>query len=233
MTGLKALAAFLALLGTGCSLTPEPSPAFPAEPWQALSPEDLPYLLAPGDELELTVYSAPELSREVVIAPDGRVRLPLIDPVPASGLTAEALERLVQEAYASQLVRPDLDLLVTDFSSQQVFVGGEVTSPGLFDLPGQIDPFQALILAGGRTDEARSGEVFVMRRLPGGEVRTAVFDIDAGLQDPALATWGPLQRFDVVYVPRSAIANQNLFIQQYVRRALPVQFSLFFDVAGE
>lgn len=190
------------------------------------------YLLAPGDRLELTVYTAPELSREVIVSPDGRLRLPLIEPVAAAGRTPEDVEAVIRTAYGAQLVRPDLDLLVTEFASQQVFVGGAVTSPGLFDLPGQIDPFQALILAGGRTDQARTGEVFVMRRLPGGEVRTAVFDIDAGLRNPELAAWGPLQRFDVVYVPRSAIANQNQFIQQYVRNALPIQFSLFYDIAG-
>ena len=71
-----------------------------------------------------------------------------------------------------------------------------------------------------------------MRRLPGGEVKTAVFNLAEGLEDPALADWGPLQRFDVVFVPRSRIANHNLFVQQYIRGALPVEFSLFYDIAG-
>lgn len=226
----------LALLGvlltSACTVTPQPSETFPSQPWLSQTATDPVYLLAPGDRLELTVYSAPELSRELVVNPDGRIRLPLIDAVTAAGRTPEDVEAFVRLAYSDQLVRPDLDLLVTEFSSQQVFVGGAVTSPGLFDLPGQIDPFQALLLAGGRTDQARSKEVFVMRRLPGGELRTAVFDIDAGIREAQLAEWGPLQRFDIVYVPRSAISNQNQFIQQYVRNALPIQFSLFYDVSG-
>lgn len=217
---------------TGCTLTPEPSPVFPGEAWATETEADPVYILAPGDRLELTVYSAPELSRQVTIGPDGRLRLPLIAPVTAAGQTPETLEAAVRAAYVQHLVRPDIDLLVTEFSSQQVFVGGAVARPGLFDLPGQIDPFQALILAGGRSDAARTGEVFVMRRLPGGDVRTGVFDIDAGLKDPRLAQWGPLRRFDVVYVPESAIANQNQFVRQYIRDALPIQFSLFYDISG-
>lgn len=226
------LAFMSAVLASGCTITPQPSESFPQQAWLTESASDPAYILAPGDRLELTVYTAPELSREVIVSPDGRLRLPLIEPVAAAGRTPEDVEAVIRTAYGTQLVRPDLDLLVTEFASQKVFVGGAVTSPGLFDLPGQIDPFQALILAGGRTDQARTGEVFVMRRLPGGELRTAVFNIDAGLRDPELAAWGPLQRFDVVYVPRSAIANQNQFIQQYVRNALPIEFSLFYDISG-
>ena len=193
---------------------------------------DLPYRLAPGDVLELTVYSAPELSRTARIGPDGRIRLPLIPPLLAAGYTPEDVADLAREAYASQLREPSLDLLVSEYSSQQVFVGGAVTNPGVFDLPGQIDPLQAVIMAGGRTDSANRGEVFIMRRLPGGEVKTAVFNLNDGLEDPALADWGPLQRFDIVFVPRSRIANHNLFVQQYIRGALPVEFSLFYDIAG-
>lgn len=216
-----------------CTTAPTPSPDFPETPWQKAARTDAEYLLAPGDELELTVYSAPELSRTVSVAPDGRVRLPLIAPIFAAGRTPDQLAAHVRAAYESELRSPDLDVLVTNYASQQVFVGGEVNTPGLFDLPGQIDPLQAIILAGGRTDRAHGREAFIMRRQPGGEVRTAVFDINAGLSDPALATWGPLQRFDVVYVPRSRIANQNLFIQQYIRQALPIEFSLFYDISGQ
>jgi len=232
MVKRASIASFALCLASACTVVPEPSPDFAAAPWRTETRTDPVYLLAPGDRLELTVYSAPELSRELVVNPDGRLRLPLIDAIPAAGRSPEEVESLARQAYSGQLVRPDIDLLVTEFTSQQVFVGGAVTSPGLFDLPGQIDPFQALILAGGRTDTARAREVFVMRRLPGGELKTAVFDIDAGIRDPQLAEWGPLQRFDVVYVPRSAIANQNRFIQQYIRNALPIQFSLFYDISG-
>ena len=62
---------------------------------------------------------------------------------------------------------------------------------------------------------------------------TAVIDIRAGLNDPRLADFTPLRRFDVVYVPRSAIAEENLFMEQWFRSALPIDFSLYYDLAGD
>ena len=227
-TGLLALP----LLVAACAVTPEPSPDFPAIDWQHNSTHDLPYRLAPGDVLELTVYSAPELSRTAKIGPDGRLRLPLIPPLLAAGYTPEEVAELARHAYARELRQPSLDLLVSEYSSQQIFVGGAVTNPGVFEIAGQIDPLQAVIMAGGRTDGANREDVFVMRRLPGGDVKTAIFNLNDGLEDPTLADWGPLQRFDIVFVPRSRIANHNLFVQQYIRGALPVEFSLFYDIAG-
>ena len=222
------------LITAGCASTvPPQSEPFPAVDWRYEDGMDPAYLLAPGDTVELTVVTAPELSGTAVVAPDGRLRFPLIEPVPAAARSPESVETLLREAYASQLRTPDLSLSVTEFASQQIFVGGAVAEPGIFDLPGQIDPLQAIIMAGGRTDEASRRDVFVMRRLPGGEVSTVVINLRDSLADPANTDWLALRRFDVVFVPRSGISNQNLFVQQYIRQALPIEFSLFYDVAGD
>lgn len=193
---------------------------------------DAPYLLAPGDRIEVIVHTAPELSRELVVAPDGRVRMPLADPVMAMARSPDELATLLRASLALELIDPDLDVVATEFASQRFFVGGEVRAPGIFDLPGQIDPLQAIVMAGGLTRDAQPKDVLLIRRLPGGEVRSALIDLRSGLRDPALASWLPLRRFDVIYVPRSRISEQNQFVQQYIRDALPVQFSLFYDVSG-
>ena len=218
---------------TGCR-SPElqQSRVFPTVDWQHLDGRDDRYLLAPGDELEIIVHTAPELNRTVTVGPDGRLRLPFTGPVSVMGRNIETTKIALRTALASELKDPDLDVLLTGTSSQQIFVGGEVGSPGMFELPGMIDPLQAIIMAGGLTTEARPKEVVLIRRMPGGGVKTAVFDVKSGIFDPRLAEWTPLRRFDVVYVPRSRIADQNLFVQQYIRNALPIDFSLFYDVAG-
>ncbi len=228
----QAALALSCLAMTACAVDPQPSAQFPVDAWRLDDGRDAPYLLAPGDTVEIAIYSAPELSRTVEIAPDGRIRLPLAGPIPAAARTPEQLRALIVQALSGDLREPELDVLVTGFASQQIFVGGAVASPGLIDLPGQIDPLQAIIMAGGTTPLAREREVILMRRLAGGEVRTALIDMRAGLSDPALAGWLPLRRFDVVYVPRTQIAEQNRFIEQYVRNALPIQFSLFYDISG-
>jgi len=158
--------------------------------------------------------------------------MPYSGPILAAARTVDEVRDGVQTAMARELNDPDIDVLLTGTASQRVFVGGEVTNPGMFEMPGLIDPLQAIIMAGGVTDEGRVRTVVLMRRMPGGEVKSAVFDLKAGIYDPSLADWAPLRRFDVIYVTRKPVANQNLFVRQYIRDALPIDFSLFYDIAG-
>ena len=230
MRPLSILATAIAL--SACGTKPKPSAQFPTENWHYADRQDDTYLLAPGDSVDIVVHSAPELSRSVVIAPDGRIRMPLARPVTAIAHTSDEVAASLSAALASELNDPDLDVIPTAFASQRVFVGGEVRTPGMVELPGQIDPLQAVLMAGGFTTDAKQREVIIMRRLPGGEVRSVVLDLKSGVRDPELAAWLPLRRFDIVYVPRTRIAEQNQFIQQYIRNALPVEFSLFYDLRG-
>ncbi|MFN7167591.1 MAG: polysaccharide biosynthesis/export family protein [Pannonibacter sp.] len=230
---LKLTAGMAALGLASCTSAPGASSTdLTPEPWALADLADAPYLLAPGDKIEVIVHTAPELSRELVVAPDGRIRMPLAAPLMVMARTPDEVAAALRDALSSELRDPDLDVVATEFASQKVFVGGEVREPGMFDLPGQIDPFQAIVMAGGLTRDAKAKDVLLIRRLPGGEVTSTRVDVRAGLRDPALATWLPLRRFDVVYVPRTGISEQNQFVQQYVRDALPVQFSLFYDVSG-
>lgn len=214
-----------------CIQQPVPSPDFPDPLWQEQAATDQRYLIWPGDMVEVTVFTAPELSRTVAVAPDGRLRIPLSGPVMAAGRTVDEVRIGMIKALSGQLRDPDLDLIVTEFGSQQVFVGGEVGTPGQYELPGQIDPYQAIIMAGGFNEFSDQRRVLLLRRLPGGEMKQALFDIKDGIYDPTLAEWGPLQRFDIVVVLPTWIAQENQFMQQYIRQALPVEFGLIFDLA--
>lgn len=221
------------VLGACQSVQPVSSPQFPVMEWRHEDGQDQPYLLAPGDTVQVIFHTAPELNRELRIAPDGNISMPYVGPVRASARTSTELRAGLLQAYARELKDPDIDVIPTGFDSQRIFVGGEVNSPGMMELPGQIDPLQAIIMAGGFSDRAKPKQVALMRRMPGGEVMTAVIDVNAGLNDPRLASWTPLRRFDVVYVPRSAIAEENLFMQQWIKSALPIDFSLYYDIGGE
>jgi protein involved in polysaccharide export with SLBB domain len=217
----------------GCLGDPLPaqSPDFAMTPYPDWRAEDQFYRFYPGDKFRVDVRTAPELSSEMTIAPDGRVSLPTIGPVMASGKTMRELQASVEEIYGNELRDPSVVITPMDFGSQKVFVGGEVKQPGVFELPGEIDVLQAILLAGGWTEEGSPTQVIVMRRKPGGEMMTRVLDVRNGLARQALYDIGPLKRFDVVYVTRSWIADQNQFVRQYVRAALPIDFSLFYDVA--
>lgn len=111
MTRLLCLALIASLAG-GCQ-TAAPIVSDAAVPVAAPAPADAgPYFLAPGDQLEIIVHTAPELSRKVTIGPDGEIRIPYSGPIQAASQTLEAVQRRLREALASELRTPDLDVLL-------------------------------------------------------------------------------------------------------------------------
>ncbi len=223
------LAIFAAFCLSALSASAQDAPAPQAMTYTDASPA---YRFFPGDEIEIVVFSAPELNRTVTVAPDGRIAMPLIGAVRAADLTAEELHDALIVAYSNQLRQPELSVVPRTYASRQVFVGGEVARPGIYEMPANIDAYQAVALAGGFLPTARRSDVLVLSRASGA---TEVSEIDlssramrAGFPDAE-----PLQRYDVVYVPRSRISQVNLFMQQYVRDALPVQFSFYYDLRGQ
>jgi len=231
LSALPAAIGLAALSGCLGDPFPQQSPDFPVASYPKWRAEDDAYRFYPGDKFRMDVRTAPELSGELVIGPDGRVALPTIGAVMAGGHTVGELRTSFEDIYANELRDPSLVITPTDFGSQKVFVGGEVKAPGVFELPGEIDVLQAILLAGGWTEEGKPTHVIVMRRMPGGDLMTRVVDVRNGLARNDLYDIGPLHRFDVVYVTRKMIADENLFVKQFIRDALPIDFSLFYDVA--
>ncbi|HVY83601.1 MAG TPA: polysaccharide biosynthesis/export family protein [Caulobacterales bacterium] len=189
------------------------------------------YRFYPGDQIEVTVYSAPELSRTVTVGPDGRISMPLIEPVEAANHTADELHDALVAAYAQQLRTPEVHVAARGFGSRQVFVGGEVARPGIYEMPASIDAFQAVTLAGGFLSSARRNEVVILSRDGTGAANVHAVDLSTRAIRAGLPGAQPLSRYDVVFVPRSHISELNLFMQQYVRDALPVQFGLYYDLS--
>jgi protein involved in polysaccharide export with SLBB domain len=229
--GLCGLLALAALPGCMGDPLPKQSPNFATGAYPSWQGQDEAYRFYPGDKFRIDIRTAPELSGEHTIAPDGRVSLATIGPMMAAGRTVKELQEEIEDVYNAELIDPSLVITPTAFGSQKIFVGGEVKQPGVFELPGEIDPLQAILLAGGWTDQGKPTHVIVMRRAPGGQLMTRVVDVRAGLARQELYDIGPMKRFDVVYVTRKAIADENLFVKQFVRDALPIDFSLFYDVA--
>lgn len=219
---------------TTTDVIPAPPALEPAPPVDPMLYSDATpaYRFYPGDEIEVTVFSAPELSRTVTVAPDGRISLGMIEPVRAADLTAEELRDALVAAYAPYLRSPEIQVLSRSYQSRQVFVGGEVARPGIYEMRAGIDAYQAVVMAGGFLPTARRSDVLIMSRADGGAM-TREIDLSTRALRRGLPGASPLARYDVIYVPRSPIAQVNLFMQQYVRDALPIQFSFYYDLAGD
>ncbi|WP_454760662.1 polysaccharide biosynthesis/export family protein [Caulobacter segnis] len=204
---------------------PRPSANFSNIGYADWSEEEPSYRFYPGDEVEVTVPSAPELSKTTIVQPDGRISLPLAQPVMAADRTIDELQGSISQAYAGTLLRPQVQVAVKSTQPLKVFVGGEVKNPGVFDMAGDSDALRAVIQAGGFTNGAKRNQVVIIRRGTDGRAMMRTADLLAGITRPGGTDLVPLRRFDVVYVPRSGVSEAGLFMQQYFRDLLPISFS--------
>lgn len=200
-------------------------------PYATWSDYEPPYRFYPGDEIEIAFPSAAELNKTVTVQPDGRISMPLIPAVMAADRTVDELRGALSDAYASQLLRPYVDV-TPKAAPLKVFVGGEVGNPGVYDMQGDGDALRAIIQAGDFKTTANRKEVILLRRGPDGRGMMRTIDLAKGLKN-ARADLAPLRRFDIVYVPRSGVANAGLFIQQYFRDLSPIQFGFSYALGAQ
>ena len=150
--------------------TPRPkaeTSTFQDIPYASWSDYEPAYRFYPGDEIEVNLPSAPELSKVVTVQPDGRISTPMVGSVMAADRTVDDLRTSLSEAYSTVLLRPYVDV-TPKAAPLKVFVGGEVGAPGVYDMPGDINSLQAVIQAGGFKPGARAEQVVIIRRGPGG-----------------------------------------------------------------
>jgi len=203
------------------STGPHPDEGFPNIGYATWSNDEPRYRLYPGDELEVQTPTAPELTKTVTVQPDGRISLPLLPPMMVADRSVNEAEAMIGRAYASQLLRPEV-IISVKAAPLKVFVGGEVDKPGVYDMPGDINALQAVIMAGGFKTSGKASQVVIIRRGADGRAMMRTADLRRGIWDAGGVDAVPLRRFDVVYVPRSNIAEAGLFIQQYVRDVSPI-----------
>jgi polysaccharide export outer membrane protein len=126
-------------------------------------PAGPPYRIGSGDRLQLFVWREPELSRELAVRTDGFITVPLVGDVRATGLTPADVAAAVQKKLAVYLNSPSVTVGVSAAQSAQFYVVGRVARPGAFPLDKPTRFLQALALAGGFVDFAKTDRVLVFR----------------------------------------------------------------------
>lgn len=138
------------------------------------------YRIGPLDKLNITVFQVKDLTLEKVqVDASGRILLPLIGLVTASGLTTTELsEEIAAKLEASYLQSPQVSVVVAEAASQKVTVDGAVVEAGVFELRGRTTLLQAVAMAKGPARNANLKRVAVFREVDGQRV-AAVFDLRA------------------------------------------------------
>ena len=127
------------------------------------------FLLGPEDVIEVVVWRNPDLSGQAVIRPDGKVSLPLIGDVQASGVTADQLAKDISNRYKEYKENPAVSINVVEVNSYYVYVVGEVTTPGKIPLKSYTTILQGIALAGGFTQFAARNDLSVVRNVSNGD----------------------------------------------------------------
>jgi len=220
--GIYILPFVIIFLLMGCGSTPDIPKT--NELTTAPEPKDPPpYLIQAGDELDIKFFYNPELNDRVIVRPDGKISLQLIDDVQAAGKDPPALDKTLTEMYAKELKEPRITVIVRSFTGQRVFVAGEVNNQGLVDFTPGMTPIQAVIHAGGFKETAKPEETIIIRKGADKRPHPIRVDLEEALYGNSPEKDFQLKTFDIVYVPKSAIAKANKFVEQYIQKLLLFQ----------
>ena len=199
--GVLMMLALLASVG-GCAGS-LPSPDIIAEAHSANMKQ---FLLGPEDVLEIAVWKSEELTqKEVVVRPDGKIGVPLIGDVDASGRTADELASHIAGLLKKFKENPSVSVKVREVNSYYVYVLGDVAKPGKYQLKSQATVLQALAMAGGFTLYAAKNKMQVRRTVVGQDGVSKDFTIPARYDD-LMSGSGAIKDFvlktgDLVVVP--------------------------------
>lgn len=173
------------------------------------------YVLHPGDVLGIEYRYTPEFDQTVSIQPDGYISLQMGGDLKVAGRNLEQVRNLILTRVRARLESPELTVVLKEFQKPYVVVSGEVAQPGKFELRENLTAIQAVLLAGGFKDSAKSSQILIFRKLNAdtAEVRSLNFKTLKRTSD--LENDLTLQPGDMILVPRNRISK----IERYVRLA--------------
>jgi protein involved in polysaccharide export with SLBB domain len=225
--GSKAAAAGLSaacLLLAGCAAQRAAKPKLPVQPAvvQSALRFEKEYLLTAGDQIEVNVRRFPEVTRTVMVRPDGMITLPLINDVAAAGHTTKELAAQLTKLFAARLVEPEVAVIALQTKQPMVYVTGDVNTPGAVPFGSAPTAMQAVSLAGGLRRSAASRDIALIRLDAEGFVQAFTVPVEsAGQPGPYLALASTVLRpDDIIFVPESNRSQFSRFLDDIVNRPL-------------
>lgn len=132
--------------------------------------DDPAYIIGQDDVLDISVWKEADVSRQVPVRPDGKISLPLLNDVQASGLTPMQLQAQLSEKLKKFFTDPQVTVIVTAINSRRVYMMGEINRPGAIPLVPNMTVLQAISSAGGLSQFANSSKIQILRTENGKQV---------------------------------------------------------------
>ncbi len=159
------------------------------------------YVVGPEDVLGVTFWRERDMSADVVVRPDGKVSLPLLNDIDVAGLTPEQVRQRVTESAKKYVEEPNATVVVKQINSRKVYITGNVERPGTFPLLRPTSVLQLIAMAGGLREFAKSGDITVVRINERGQQESFPFNYDDMKNRKNLSQNILLKPGDTVIVP--------------------------------
>lgn len=194
---------FVFVLAAGSMLATVPAwaerAATTTQPAAAPAPQT--YMIGPGDVLEVNVWKEPEASvPTAMVRPDGMISLPLIKEVHAAGHTPTSLQAEITERLSKLIRDADVTVVVKESRSEKAYVLGAVRKEGAVAIATRMTVLEAIAEAGGLTDYAKRGKIYILRQAANGQTRIP-FDYSSVIRGQHVDQNVVLQRGDTIVVP--------------------------------
>src|SRR5450631_1396554 len=188
-----------------------PAPASAAPPAQTAAPDTVSksapgvrpdsYVIGAEDVITVYVWKEPDMSKTVPVRPDGMISLPLIGEIKAAGNTPVQLQDVLAEAMKKMISDPQVTVVVEKIGSLNFNIVGEVNHPGYFPLTRRMTVLDAIAMAGGFRDFAKSKKIYVLRTAANGAQQRLPFNYKEVIKGKNQQQNIELQPRDTIVVP--------------------------------
>jgi polysaccharide export outer membrane protein len=158
------------------------------------------YTLSPGDAVEVSVWKEPDLTKAVIVRPDGKFSFPLVGEVAAVGRTVVQVQTEIATKLKTYIPDPVVTVALSGLEGNKIYVIGQVNKPGAYVMNPRLSIVQALSMAGGMTPFAGLNDIIVLRKQAGGQkmIKFQFGDVSKGRN---LEQNVALESGDVIIVP--------------------------------
>ena len=159
------------------------------------------YVIGIDDVLAINVWKETELSRPVIVRPDGKITLPLVGDIEASGLTPKQLQDRLTKDLENYISKPVVTVIVQEAKSQKFNIVGEIQRPGAYVMTNTVTVLDAIAQAGGLREWAKGGSIYILRKRTDGGVQKIPFNYKKVIKGDHPEQNIRLQAKDTIVVP--------------------------------
>ena len=171
------------------------------------------YRLQPGDVLEVQYRYTPEFNQTVTVQPDGYISLEIGGDLKVAGFTVEEMRQAILRQAGKRLQDPVATIVLKEFQRPYFVVAGEVAAPGKIEMRERVTAIQAIMLAGGMKETAKSSQVVVFRKINSDIAEVKLLNLKSIRHTSDLENDLTLQAGDMVFVPRDKISKVERFMK--------------------